>query len=376
MNKSLLQAFLAFGICLLVGTTVYVLAKARRLNFRYMVGWLMLCTVGVFASLGPSLLEPAAQTLGITTSALIGLIALLLLVLLAIQLSVSISGLQIQNRRLAEQVAILGHNIEPAANRPLRSDNRLDKTNVLILIPAFNEELNLGGVAREILGNGYQVLVIDDGSVDNTRDVAIECGVRILSLPFNLGVGGALKTGFRHACELGFLAVVQVDADGQHSVNEISNLLHEANTSDAHLVLGSRFRSPTNELKIGALRRLAMRILAISASRATGAYITDPTSGFRLIRQPLLSEFSKNFPVNYLGDTFEALISAGRTGYRVREIPAAMKHRMNGVSTATNVQAVKFIIKSVLVVVVRLHAPLKNYSENSPSGSQNNSKQS
>lgn len=362
MDKSFLQALVAAGTCLLVGLSVYVLARRRKLNFRYTVGWLMLCIIGIVATLGTSLVEPAARALGVTGSALIGLTAMLFLVLLAIQLSVSISGLQIQNRRLAEQVAILGRNLGATADPTWQSVDSLDKTNVLILIPAFNEELNLAGVVREIIHSGYQILVIDDGSGDKTRSIAVDCGADVLSLPFNLGVGGALKAGFRRALELNYLAVVQVDADGQHQASEISNLLEEANLTAAHLVLGSRFRSSTNELEIGLLRRIVIRLLAKSASRATGIRITDPTSGFRLIRQPLLSEFSENFPVNYLGDTYEALVSAGRSGYSVREVPAAMKHRVHGVSTASNVQAVKFIIKSILVALVRLHVPIKTYS--------------
>ncbi len=364
MEKSFLQAMVAAGTCFIVGNSVYLLAKNQKLNFRYAIGWLTLCVIGVIASLGTSILDPAAQALGVTASALIGLTALLLLVLLAIQLSVSISGLQIQNRRLAEQLAILGHDNRVVPRVAQSLDRELDKTNVLILIPAFNEEMNLGAVVREILDDGYQILVIDDGSADNTRDVAIDCGVDVLSLPFNLGVGGALKAGFRRACELDFLAAIQVDADGQHQKSEISKLIDEANATAAHLVLGSRFRSLTNELEIGSSRRFVIRMLARSASKATGVPITDPTSGFRLIGQPLLSEFSQNFPVNYLGDTYEALVSAGRGGYKVREVPAAMKNRVHGVSTASNVQAIKFIIKSILVALVRLHVRIRPYSGN------------
>jgi hypothetical protein len=136
------------------------------------------------------------------------------------------------------------------------------------------------------------------------------------------------------------------------------------------LVLGSRFRSITNELEIGASRRFIIRMLARSASKATGIEITDPTSGFRLIRKPLLSEFSQTFPVNYLGDTYEALVSAGRAGYTVREVPAAMKNRVHGVSTASNVQAIKFIIKSILVALVRLHVRIRPWSGNDVRNSQ------
>ena len=370
MEKTFLQASVATATCVIVASYVYFLAKKQKLNFRYAVGWLTLCVIGIVASLGTSILEPAAQALGVTASAVIGLTAMLLLVLLAIQLSVSISGLQLQNRRLAEQIAILGRDNHAVSHATQTVDKELDKSNVLILIPAFNEELNLKDVVTDIVDAGYQVLVIDDGSGDNTRGVAIDCGVDVLSLPFNLGVGGALKAGFRRACELDFSAVVQVDADGQHQTSEITRLLKEANESSAHLVLGSRFRSITNELEIGASRRFIIRMLARSASKATGIEITDPTSGFRLIRKPLLSEFSQTFPVNYLGDTYEALVSAGRAGYTVREVPAAMKNRVHGVSTASNVQAIKFIIKSILVALVRLHVRIRPWSGNDVRNSQ------
>jgi hypothetical protein len=370
VEKSFLQALVAAGVCVAVGTSVYFLAKKQKLNFRYTVGWLTLCTVGVVASLGTSILEPAARALGVTASALIGLTALLLLVLLAIQLSVSISGLQLQNRKLAEQLAIIGRDKNLVSHDVQSEAVELDRTNVLVLVPAFNEEMSLSAVVKEIVGDGYQVLVIDDGSDDNTRGVAINCGVDVLSLPFNLGVGGALKAGFRRACQMNFLAIVQVDADGQHQTSEITKLLNEANSSAAHLVLGSRFRSDTNELEIGASRRFVIRMLARSASNATGIQVTDPTSGFRLIRQPLLTEFSQSFPVNYLGDTYEALVSAGRAGFAVREVPAAMKNRVHGVSTASNVQAIKFIIKSILVAMVRLHVRIKPYSGNHVRNSQ------
>ena len=361
MEKSFLQAMVATGICLIVASSVYLLAKKQKLNVRYAVGWLTLCVIGIVASLGTSILEPAAEALGVTASAVIGLTAMLLLVLLAIQLSVSISGLQLQNRRLAEQIAILGRDNHAVSRATQTVDKELDKSNVLILIPAFNEELNLRDVVTDIVDAGYQVLVIDDGSGDNTRGVAIDCGVDVLTLPFNLGVGGALKAGFRRACVLNFSAVVQVDADGQHQTSEITRLLKEANETSAHLVLGSRFTSLTNEMEIGASRRFVIRMLARSASKATGIQITDPTSGFRLIRKPLLSEFSQFFPVNYLGDTYEALVSAGRAGYNVREVPAAMKNRVHGVSTASNSQAIKFIVKSLLVAMVRLHVRIEKY---------------
>jgi glycosyltransferase involved in cell wall biosynthesis len=238
----------------------------------------------------------------------------------------------------------------------------LDVTNTLVVVPAFNEEHTVAEVVREIQTLGYQVLVISDGSSDDTAHIAKICGARLLDLPINLGVGGALRAGFKYARERGFHAVVQVDADGQHPANEIVLLLNEANDTSSHMVIGSRFLSDKTSMSVGVIRRYVMRILAKSASTATGTKISDAISGFRVIQEPLLSEFSKTFAVNYLGDTYEALIAAGRAGYRVREIPAALRQRQSGESTATVMQAVRFTTKGIVVSLLHIHpriGPLK-----------------
>jgi hypothetical protein len=154
---------------------------------------------------------------------------------------------------------------------------------------------------------------------------------------------------------------VQVDADGQHPADEIVHLLNEANTSGAHLVIGSRFLSDGTSMEVGRVRRFVMRLLARSATNATQSPITDATSGFRVIQQPLLTEFSRTFAVNYLGDTYEALIAAGRAGYVVREIPAALRPRQNGESTASLVQAVTFTLKGLAVTALRIHPRIRNH---------------
>ena len=233
--------------------------------------------------------------------------------------------------------------------------------NTLVVVPALNEESSLASVIAEIKSCGYEVLVINDGSTDGTADVARASGARLLDLPINLGVGGALRAGFKYACERNFQAVVQVDADGQHPANEIVQLIDEANTSGAHLVIGSRFLSNGTSMEVGRVRRFVMRLLARSATNATQSPITDATSGFRIIQQPLLTEFSRTFAVNYLGDTYEALIAAGRAGYVVREIPAALRPRLNGQSTASLVQAVTFTLKGLAVTALRIHPRIRNY---------------
>jgi glycosyltransferase involved in cell wall biosynthesis len=187
----------------------------------------------------------------------------------------------------------------------------LSKDNVLVIVPAFNEQESISAVLRTLLDNKYQILVVDDGSVDKTRSLAQGAGANVLTLPFNLGVGGALRAGFKFAVRNQYRAVVQVDADGQHDASQIVNLIETANESGAHLVLGSRFQRSAESMTVPVVRRQVMRLLSALASRATGTTITDATSGFRLIQDPLLSEFAKVFPSYYLGDTYEALISAG-----------------------------------------------------------------
>jgi glycosyltransferase involved in cell wall biosynthesis len=233
--------------------------------------------------------------------------------------------------------------------------------NTLVVVPALNEESSLASVIAEIKSCGYEVLVINDGSTDGTGDVARASGARLLDLPINLGVGGALRAGFKYACERNFQAVVQVDADGQHPADEIVQLIDEANTSGAHLVIGSRFLSDGTSMEVGRVRRFVMRLLARSATNATQSPITDATSGFRIIQQPLLTEFSRTFAVNYLGDTYEALIAAGRAGYVVREIPAALRPRLNGKSTASIAQAVSFTLKGLAVTALRIHPRIRNH---------------
>jgi glycosyltransferase involved in cell wall biosynthesis len=240
-------------------------------------------------------------------------------------------------------------------------DAPLSKDNVLVIVPAFNEQESISAVLRTLLDNDYQILVVDDGSVDQTRLIAQGAGVSVLTLPFNLGVGGALRAGFKFAVRNQYRAVVQVDADGQHDASQIVSLIETANESGAHLVLGSRFQRSAESMTVPVVRRQVMRLLSALASRATGTTITDATSGFRLIQDPLLSEFAKVFPSYYLGDTYEALISAGKAGFVVREIPTVIVNRTHGTSSASTRQSVKFIFKSVVVAGLGIHARISDH---------------
>ena len=231
----------------------------------------------------------------------------------------------------------------------------ISKENTLVIVPAFNEAGSISDVLTELKSFNYQVLVVSDGSSDGTSDISRSMGIRVLDLPLNLGVGGALRAGFRFAVKEKYSAIVQIDADGQHPAGEIENLIAAANGNQAQLVIGSRFLSDGTSMKVGIIRRLVMRVLARSSSRATGTNITDTTSGFRIICEPLLTKYAMSFPTNYLGDTYEAVVAAGRSGYKVIEIPAAMRERTSGESTASIAQSVRFTVKGLIVALLRLH---------------------
>jgi glycosyltransferase involved in cell wall biosynthesis len=233
---------------------------------------------------------------------------------------------------------------------------------VLVVIPALNEARSLPKILAELKQLDYQILVVDDGSTDDTFDVVLSHEVSLLRLPVNLGVGGALRAGFRFAVDHGFSAVVQVDADGQHPINQIGELIAAAERHNAHLVIGSRYRSEHATLSPNMVRRLPMRIMAFIVSISSGVKITDVTSGFRIIREPLLSEFAKEFPIYYLGDTYEATLSAARSGYQLHEIPAALRNREYGKSSASTLRAVALIAKVLITTIFRLGpgiAPLR-----------------
>ena len=234
-----------------------------------------------------------------------------------------------------------------------------DTTPLLVIVPALNEQETIYRVVSEIRAQQFDVLVIDDGSTDDTANRAESAGATVLRLPLNLGVGGALRAGFRFAVDNHYVAVVQVDADGQHPAGQIQDLINAAEHHNAQLVIGSRYRSPDATLIPSASRRLAMRLLGKMASRAVGITITDSTSGFRIICEPLLSEFAHEFPIYYLGDTFEATLVAARAKYGVMEIPADLAPRLAGNSSSGLIHSILAIAKVMLIATLRLHRNLK-----------------
>jgi glycosyltransferase involved in cell wall biosynthesis len=227
---------------------------------------------------------------------------------------------------------------------------------VLIVMPAFNEEGSVGTVISEIrsMDPGYDVLVVDDGSIDATSEAAREAGAAVLRAPFNLGVGGAVRTGFRYAHERGYDRVVQVDADGQHDPAEIASLLALFDDEPVpQMVIGARFAGQ-GDYKVHAVRRVAMRMLAGSLSRIAKTKLTDVTSGFRAHNAEAVALFARVYPTDYLADTVESLAILARVGGIVRQCPAVMRPRTTGRPSQSSWRASVYLVRIMLVLGLTL----------------------
>jgi glycosyltransferase involved in cell wall biosynthesis len=216
-------------------------------------------------------------------------------------------------------------------------------------MPAFNESQSVGQVVRETLSTLPQVdvLVVDDGSHDDTAALAREAGALVASLPFNLGVGGAMRVGFRFAANHGYDAVVQIDADGQHDPAEVPRLL--AGLDEFDIVIGARFAGSGSYVMRGP-RRWASWVLARSISRTAKTKLTDTTSGFRASGPRAIDLFHREYPAEYLGDTIESLVMACRAGLRVTQVPVAMRERSGGRPSHRPVKAALYLGRATLAL--------------------------
>jgi glycosyltransferase involved in cell wall biosynthesis len=219
----------------------------------------------------------------------------------------------------------------------------------LAIVPAFNEEASVGDVIRSIREAWAEgdVVVVDDGSTDATAAKARAAGAAVVQLPFNLGVGAAMRAGYKFARDNDYDAAIQVDADGQHDPADIPALLSSLDAVD--IVIGARFAG-RGDYEAHGPRRFAMRLLARSLSRTCRTPLTDVTSGFRAVNRRAIGLFASHYPAEYLGDTIESLVMAARAGLHVAQVPVAMRPRMVGSPSQTTFRAALYLGRAVLVL--------------------------
>jgi glycosyltransferase involved in cell wall biosynthesis len=226
------------------------------------------------------------------------------------------------------------------------------------IVPAFQERASIARVVEDIKRlSSADVVVIDDGSGDGTAAEAVRAGARVITLPFNLGIGSAVQTGYMVALEGGYDVAIQVDGDGQHPAEEIDRLIAALGESGADIVVGSRFMGG-GEYRAPFGRRLGIAVFARLVSLVTGVRMTDTTSGFRASGRRAIALFAAAYPHDY--PEVEAVIIAHRAGLRLVEIPVEMRERQGGRSSITPLKSGYYMLKVIMaIVMVLLRRPVK-----------------
>jgi glycosyltransferase involved in cell wall biosynthesis len=223
----------------------------------------------------------------------------------------------------------------------------------IAIVPALNEEETVGRVIGEIgdFDPGFDVVVVDDGSTDRTAGIAADRGAHVLRLPFNLGIGGAMQTGFRFAFERGYDIAVQIDGDGQHDPGELPKILGPVLAGEADLCVGSRFTG-TGQYRSSFVRRIGIKIFAGVVSAVVGQKVTDTTSGFRAVNRRGIALFAADYPHDY--PEVEATVMCFKHKLRLREVPVEMRERGGGASSITAFRSVYYMTKVLLAIFVGL----------------------
>jgi hypothetical protein len=223
----------------------------------------------------------------------------------------------------------------------------------IAIVPAYNEALNIGRVIAELraFDPGLDVVVVSDGSTDRTAEVAGELGAHVLRLPFNIGIGAAVQTGFRYAWENGYALAVRCDGDGQHDPGELGKVLAPVLAGEADICVGSRFAGGDG-YRSSATRRVGIRLLAAVVSAIARQRVTDTTSGFQALNRRAIGLFAADYPHDY--PEVEGMVMTMRHGLRLAEVPVAMREREFGSSSITALRSIYYMAKVLTALFVGL----------------------
>lgn len=227
----------------------------------------------------------------------------------------------------------------------------------LIVMPAKDEETVIAQVIAEVMLSlpAATVLVVNDGSTDRTSEIARASGAITLDLPFNLGVGGAMRLGFKYASLNKFPVMIQLDSDGQHNPKDVPRLI-EALKDDIDVVIGARFAGEGSYTVRGP-RAWAMKLLSLILSRVVGEQLSDTTSGFKAHGPRAIALYKDDFPAEYLGDTVEALILGHRSGLRFAQLPVGMRERSGGTPSQNSWKSALYLGRVFMALFLGLIQP-------------------
>lgn len=227
-----------------------------------------------------------------------------------------------------------------------------ENVKILLIIPAYNEADNIGRVVENLIRNfpQYDYVVVNDGSTDETGSLCVEKGYHVLNLPINLGIGGAVQTGYRYALKYGYDIAVQLDGDGQHDAADIGDVIRPLLNDEADVTIGSRFLKKEG-FQSSRSRRAGINILSNLIWLCTGKRVRDVTSGFRAVNRRFISIYAEDYPSDYPEP--EAIITAVMHRGRVTEVPVVMKERKGGTSSINFRKSVYYMIKVTLAILVK-----------------------
>ena len=221
----------------------------------------------------------------------------------------------------------------------------------IVIIPAYNEISNIRTTVQDILDHapGFDYVIINDCSQDGTMRFCTEQGMNIINLPVNLGIGGAVQTGYLYAWRNGYDVAVQFDGDGQHDASYLGEMADFLQAQQADMVIGSRYIKKEGFQSSG-VRQFGIRYFSVLIKLLTGKRVTDPTSGMRMVNRDVMKIYSEDYPVDYPEP--ESVVTILRMGKRVSESPVIMRERQGGVSSISPRKAVYYMIKVTLAILM------------------------
>lgn len=236
---------------------------------------------------------------------------------------------------------------------------------LLLVIPAYNEQDNILNTYNKIksyntsASNPIDLIVINDGSRDNTELILRENNIPHIQLVHNLGIGGAVQTGYKYAYENGYDVAVQFDGDGQHDINYVSTIAKPIEEGNADFVIGSRFvKQQEGNFQSSAARRAGIKLISFFIRLTTGKTVYDTTSGFRAVNRKVIEEFAREYPTEYPEPITTAELL--RKGYKMQEVPVMMHEREGGVSSITSFKSIYYMINVLTTILI---IKLRRYSK-------------
>ncbi|SNB46608.1 DUF2304 family protein [Geobacter sp. DSM 9736] len=339
---------------------IFELVKHRRMKEEYSIVWFMMSLFFLYLSLDRFAIDRLGGLFGIAYKpSILMLIITAFVFLVLIHITVVITRLSEQNAELIQELG-LGRLQAELAGDPYAASKK--KADILVIVPAYNEEVNIVRVIHDLksISTDLDILVINDGSADNTGEAARSTGeALVVDLPTNLGIGGAVQTGFKYALRNAYQIAIQFDGDGQHRAEEIRKLLDLLIDGGASMAIGSRFLGGREGFRSTFVRRIGIRLFQVLNSLLIGQRITDNTSGFRAYDRETIEFLARYYPVDYPEP--EAVILLGKNGFRIAEASTIMRERTGGDSSIAGITGLYYMMKVILAIfMTSLRRPLRS----------------